>query len=106
MKIVSAILMFCSFAVFAEPININQADAATIAKELTGVGAKKAEAIVQYRKEHGDFKTLKDLENVSGIGAKTVQQNEKNIVFGEVAALEKPTPAEKPKDQKDSKKTK
>lgn len=105
MKKLFTFLMFCSFASFAEPININQADADTISSALTGVGPKKAEAIVQYRKEHGDFKSLKDLENVSGIGEKTVQQNEKNIVFGEaapanVAKPEKPAAPEKPESGK------
>lgn len=100
MKKLIAILMLCSFSVFAEPIDINRADAETMAKELTGIGPKKAEAILQYRKEHGDFKTLKDLENVPGIGAKTVQQNEKNIIFGDSAAAEKPAKPEKPEDPK------
>ena len=105
MKKLFAFFMFCSFAVFAEPININQADADTISKALTGVGPKKAEAIVQYRKEHGDFKSLKDLEGVSGIGEKTLQQNEKNIVFGEaapanIAKPEKPSAPDKPDGSK------
>lgn len=105
MKKLFVLFMLCSFAVFAEPININQADAETISKALTGIGPKKAEAVVQYRKEHGDFKTLKDLENVSGIGEKTVQQNEKNIVFGEAApAVE--AKSDKPEKSEESKKTK
>jgi competence protein ComEA len=108
MKKLFILLMLCSFAVFADPININQADTEAISKALTGVGPKKAEAIVQYRKEHGNFKTLKDLENVSGIGAKTAQQNEKNIVFGEGAAApavksDKSEKAEKPEEPKKAK---
>jgi len=108
MKKLFAILMVCSFAVFAEPININQADAEAIAAALTNVGPKKAEAIVQYRKEHGDFKSLKDLENVSGIGEKTTKQNEKNIVFGEAAPAvavksDKPDKSEKAEEPKKTK---
>lgn len=108
MKKLLASLMLCSFTVFADPININQADAETISKALTGIGPKKAEAVVQYRKEHGDFKTLKDLENVSGIGEKTVQQNEKNIVFGEAApaTVAKSDKPEKPEKSEEPKKTK
>lgn len=86
MKKMFAILMLCSFAVVAAPVNINSADAETISKALKGVGPKKAEEIVKYRKEHGDFKTLKDLENVKGIGAKTLQANEKDILFSDVPA--------------------
>lgn len=85
MKMIFAILMLCSFAVFAEPVDINRADAETISKSLKGVGPKKAEAIVQYRKEHGDFKTLKDLENVKGIGEKTAKELEKDILFSDSA---------------------
>lgn len=105
MKKLFMLLTLCSFAVFADPININQADAEAISKALNGVGPKKAEAIVQYRKEHGDFKTLKDLENVSGIGEKTALENEKNILFGDaapanIAKPEKPATPEKPEGTK------
>lgn len=93
MKKIFAILMLCSFAVIAAPVNINSADAETISKALKGVGPKKAEAIVQYRKEHGDFNTLKDLENVKGIGAKTAKANEKDILFSDSAA---PAPSAAP----------
>lgn len=88
MKKMFAILMCCSFAVFAEQININQADAETISKALKGIGPKKAEAIIQYRNEHGDFKTLQDLEKVKGIGEKTAKQNEKDILFVAKDAVE------------------
>ncbi|MBD9354566.1 ComEA family DNA-binding protein [Methylomonas albis] len=105
MKKLFMLLMLCSFAVLAEPININQADAEAISKALTGIGPKKAEAVVQYRKEHGEFKTLKDLENVSGIGEKTAKQNEKNILFGDPAPAaavktDKPETPEKPQEVK------
>ena len=101
-----AILLLLPVCVFADPVNVNQADAETIAESLEGVGPKKAEAIVQYRKEHGDFKTLQDLENVSGIGEKTLKANEKDILFsGDVSApkVEKPVNGEKDKTPKGSK---
>ncbi len=101
MKKMVAILMLCSWSVFAEPVDINKADADTISKSLTNIGPKKAAAIVQYRAEHGDFKTVKDIENVSGIGAKTIALIEKDIVFADSAAsdkkLEKTDPAKKTK---------
>ncbi len=37
---------------------------------LTGIGESKAEEIIKYREEHGDFKKLEDIMNVSGIGEK------------------------------------
>lgn len=48
-------------------ININEADAAAL-EELDGVGPALAKRIVEYRKEKGRFKSLEDLQNVSGIG--------------------------------------
>lgn len=80
-------LSLLSGSVFADPVNVNTADAETISNALAGIGPKKAEAIVQYRKEHGEFKSLEELENVSGIGEKTIKANEKDILFtGEAVA--------------------
>jgi len=47
---------------------------------LPGIGEKKARAIVEYRNESGRFKTIEQLCEVSGIGAKTVKKI-KNLVF-------------------------
>ena len=65
--------MLFSFNALAEPININKANAETIAASLKGIGIKKAEAIVKYRKKNGSFKSLSDLGNVRGIGEKTLK---------------------------------
>lgn len=64
----------------AKPININTADASTIAEGLVGVGQSKAEAIVAYRKEHGPFKSPEQLAEVKGIGDKLVIKNHDRIV--------------------------
>lgn len=40
--------------------------------KITGVGDKKADLILQYRQEHGQFKTVEDLKNVSGFGDASV----------------------------------
>jgi len=63
----------------AETININTANAEQIATTMTGIGESKAKAIVEYRKSHGKFKSLEDLENVDGIGTKTVEKNKDKI---------------------------
>lgn len=60
---------------FAEPVNINTADAATLASAMKGIGMAKAEAIVAYRTEHGPFKQVEDLLKVKGIGEKTLESN-------------------------------
>ena len=56
-------------------VNINSADAATLADRLNGVGIKKAEAIVSFREQNGPFKSVDDLVNVTGIGAATLEKN-------------------------------
>ena len=55
-------------------ININKADENAIA-QLKGIGLKKAQAIVAYRKEHGDFSTMDELLNVKGIGQFVLDKN-------------------------------
>ncbi|WP_305909895.1 helix-hairpin-helix domain-containing protein [Methylomarinum sp. Ch1-1] len=86
MKKLLIVLALCSFNAYAQPININSADADTIAQSLSGVGQKKAEAIVQYRSENGAFESLQDVGNVKGIGDKTLQKNEQDILFSDAAA--------------------
>lgn len=62
-----------------ERVNINTADAATLARVLDGVGLKKAEAIVAHREQHGRFDSATDLARVKGIGEATVQRNAEKI---------------------------
>jgi competence protein ComEA len=64
---------------FAGSVDINKADAATIAKELSGIGLSRAQAIVAYREKNGNFKAIEDLRKVKGIGAKTLERNRANI---------------------------
>ena len=83
MKKLIILLALFSFNVMAKPVNVNTADAKTISESLSGIGQKKAEALVQYRTDNGDFKTLNDLTNVKGIGEKTVEKNADDILFSD-----------------------
>lgn len=56
-------------------VNLNTADAATLQRELAGVGATKAQAIVAYREEHGNFASVDELLEVKGIGEATLEKN-------------------------------
>ncbi|MBO0482585.1 ComEA family DNA-binding protein [Candidatus Enterococcus courvalinii] len=54
-------------------ININTADISEL-QELSGIGAKKAQDIINYREENGHFKSVEELQEISGIGEKTVEK--------------------------------
>ena len=62
-------------------VNINEADAATIADILVGIGLSRAQAIVDYREEHGQFTSLDQLVDVKGIGEATISNNKDRIRF-------------------------
>lgn len=72
-------LLLCSGASHAGPVNINTADAGTLAKELNGVGMKLAQAIVDYRQKHGPFKSADELALVKGIGPAAIARNRELI---------------------------
>ena len=67
--------------VFAEAININQATLEQLVDNLKGVGAHKAQAIIDYRQQHGNFNSLNDLLKVNGIGATTLEQNKEFMLL-------------------------
>ncbi|MFK8016820.1 MAG: ComEA family DNA-binding protein [Gammaproteobacteria bacterium] len=79
----SLLLIGLGLPALAGPVNVNTADAATLAQELKGVGMAKAEAIVAYRSEHGPFTDLADLAQVKGIGVKLLEQNEQNVLLSD-----------------------
>jgi competence protein ComEA len=62
-------------ALAATPVDVNHANAQTIAASLDGIGMSKAKAIVAYRNAHGPFKSVDDLGNVKGVGTKTLARN-------------------------------
>lgn len=66
--------------VWAGPVDVNTADAETIARELNGVGSARAEAIVDYRNEYGSFQSADELLNVAGIGRHILDVNRANIL--------------------------
>jgi len=62
-------------------VNVNKASAKQLAAVLSGVGIKKAEAIVAWRKSNGKFKKLEDLSRVKGIGMETIKKNKGKLVL-------------------------
>jgi competence protein ComEA len=92
-------LLFVAFAcvaadVPAGPVNINSADAQTLARELKGVGLKRAQAIVDYRVKNGPFKSPDELSLVKGIGKAAIDKNRVDIrLDGGKAPVAKPQAA-------------
>ena len=99
-------LLIAAQALATEKVNINTADAATIDAVLVNVGPAKAQAIVDYRKANGAFRSPEQLALVKGIGLKTVEKNRDRIVVGAArpaaarpgatVAKAQPRPAPKP----------
>ncbi|MGR9013140.1 MAG: ComEA family DNA-binding protein [Gammaproteobacteria bacterium] len=88
--LVVALVALCSFNVIASPVNINTADVKTIGESLSGIGLKKAEAIVKYREEKGPFESVNDLVKVDGIGEKTLEKIKNDILLSDaVIAVQK-----------------
>ncbi|MEE9142999.1 MAG: helix-hairpin-helix domain-containing protein [Gammaproteobacteria bacterium] len=77
-----SLLLAVSFGLNAEPVDINTADAETLSAELDGVGEKRAQEIVRYRKEYGPFESVDELTNVKGVGQKVLDDNRDNLVVG------------------------
>lgn len=86
-----ALTVLFSANIFAKPVNINTADATIISSALSGVGLKKAQAIIDYRTKNGEFKTIDDLNKVPGIGDKTIEKNKADILFSDEAVSSQPS---------------
>lgn len=61
-----------------DKISLNQANLQQL-QTLSGVGEKKAQAIVEYRQKNGGFKTIDELVNVKGIGPKLLEKNKARL---------------------------
>lgn len=64
------------------PVNINTADEAAL-RTLQGVGEVLAQRILDYRAEHGAFRTVDELTNVKGIGSGILEANRARLTVGE-----------------------
>lgn len=79
----ATLMLAFSQLIWAGPINVNTANAESLAKELVGVGPKIAEAIVAER-ENGPYKDAEDLiRRVKGIGEKFLERNGANLLFSD-----------------------
>ena len=83
-------LALCSFAATAA-VNLNTATMEELVA-LPGIGPSKAQAILDYRNKNGAFKSIEELKDVKGIGAKRYEK-----IKGELTVVSAPQkPAAKP----------
>ena len=86
-----ALFLLLNFSLSAlAAINLNTATQAEL-EEIKGIGPAKAKAIIDYRKQHGDFKTINQLDNVHGIGEATVTKLKKQLFVSNDRKLTKNT---------------
>ncbi len=78
-----ALLALAPVVAMAGSININTADAEALADSLDGVGPVRAQAIVEYREANGEFSSVDELLEVSGIGAATLESLRDRVTVGE-----------------------
>lgn len=62
-------------------VNVNSADAETLRRDLFGIGAAKAKAIVAYRESNGPFTSVDELLEVKGIGKALLEKNRDRVVI-------------------------
>jgi competence protein ComEA len=65
----------------SQAVNINSADAKTLAQNLNGVGKARAEEIVRYREAYGPFYSVDDLQEVKGVGKSIVEKNRDRLTL-------------------------
>jgi len=74
--------LYVTLPVWAQ-VDINTATQSEL-ESLPGIGPSKAKAILEYRRQHGPFQSVDELEKVKGIGRATVERLRPDIVAGPI----------------------
>ena len=89
-KLILALVMCLALSgIAAAAVNINTASKEELTS-LKGVGDKRAQEIINYRKKNGDFKSVDDLEKVPGIGPGIMKQIRSQVSVSGKTTVDKP----------------
>lgn len=81
MAVFMTALLIAQSQVFAQSVDINQATLEELVENLNGIGAHKAQAIIDYREQYGEFDSMDELLQVKGIGLFTLEKNKDRLIF-------------------------
>ena len=83
------VLWFATAGIALAAVNINTATKEELTS-LKGVGDKRAQEIIDYRKKNGDFKSVDELEKVPGIGPGIMKQIRSQVTVTGKTTVSKP----------------
>ena len=96
-KLLLVLALWFAFAGAAfAAVNINTATKEELVT-LKGIGDKRAQEIIDYRKKNGDFKSIDDLEKVPGVGPGIMKQIRSQLTISGKTTIDKPEKATKAK---------
>jgi competence protein ComEA len=93
-RLLLALVLALSSGAALAAINLNTATKDELIA-LPGIGPAKAQAILDYRGAHGPFKTVEELKDVKGIGAKRFEKLKGELTVVGASTKPAPRPSEK-----------
>lgn len=81
MAVFMTALLIAQSQVSAQSVDVNQATLEELVENLHGIGAHKAQAIIDYREQYGEFDSMDELLQVKGIGLSTLEKNKDRLIF-------------------------